>query len=164
MKRSYLWMSPFYLYSSRVCLPLMRFPPILMMLGLPRLNLGRCCCFVSIVSWISIVVCFFLGFWSELMFVTSSACFNLLRNRNSLFARLSFCWLALKWNCSFVTILKLLLSFSLTFSDEIVTAAQHLYEMVSFYFDDLGKLLFVDVFCFGLVLWSMCQFCLLDLT
>ena len=38
--------------------------------------------------------------------------------------------------------------FSLTFSDEVVTAAQHLYEMVSFYFDDLGKLLFVDVFLF----------------
>ena len=35
--------------------------------------------------------------------------------------------------------------FSLTFSDEVVTAAQHLYDMVSFYFDDLGKLLFVDV-------------------
>ena len=48
----------------------------------------------------------------------------------------------------FVTILKLLLSFSSDFSDEIVTAAQHLYEMVSFYFDDLGKLLFVDVFLF----------------
>ena len=47
---------------------------------------------------------------------------------------------------SFVIILKLLLSFSLTFSDEVVTAAQHLYEMVSFYFDDLGKLLFVEVF------------------
>ena len=28
-------------------------------------------------------------------------------------------------------------------SDEVVTAAQHLYEMVSFYFDDLGKPLFV---------------------
>ena len=27
-------------------------------------------------------------------------------------------------------------------SDEVVTAAQHLYEMVSFYFDDLGKPLF----------------------
>ena len=47
----------------------------------------------------------------------------------------------------------------MTFSDEIVTAAQHLYEMVSFYFDDLGKLLFVDVLfwfslyrvCFGFV-------------
>ena len=38
--------------------------------------------------------------------------------------------------------------FLLTFSDEVVTAAQHLYEMVSFYFDDLGKLLFVDVFLF----------------
>ena len=38
--------------------------------------------------------------------------------------------------------------FSLTFSDEVVTAAQHLYEMVSFYFDDLGKLLFVDVLVF----------------
>ena len=38
--------------------------------------------------------------------------------------------------------------FSLTFSDEVVTAAQHLYDMVSFYFDDLGKLLFVDVFLF----------------
>ena len=38
--------------------------------------------------------------------------------------------------------------FFLTFSDEIVTAAQHLYEMVSFYFDDLGKLLFVEVFWF----------------
>ena len=32
--------------------------------------------------------------------------------------------------------------FFLTLSDEVVTAAQHLYEMVSFYFDDLGKLLF----------------------
>ena len=33
--------------------------------------------------------------------------------------------------------------FLLFSSDEVVTAAQHLYEMVSFYFDDLGKLLFV---------------------
>ena len=32
----------------------------------------------------------------------------------------------------------------LSSSDEVVTAAQHLYEMVSFYFDDLGKPLFVD--------------------
>ena len=30
-------------------------------------------------------------------------------------------------------------------SDEVVTAAQHLYEMVSFYFDDLGELLFDDI-------------------
>ena len=38
--------------------------------------------------------------------------------------------------------------FSQFSSDEVVTAAQHLYDMVSFYFDDLGKLLFVDVFLF----------------
>ena len=34
--------------------------------------------------------------------------------------------------------------FLLFSSDEVVTAAQHLYEMVSFYFDDLGKPLFDD--------------------
>ena len=35
--------------------------------------------------------------------------------------------------------------FSQFSSDEVVTAAQHLYEMVSFYFDDLGKLLLDDI-------------------
>ena len=51
--------------------------------------------------------------------------------------------------CSFVDMFRVNYSFStevvfffLTLSDEVVTAAQHLYEMVSFYFDDLGKLLF----------------------
>ena len=51
--------------------------------------------------------------------------------------------------CSFVDMFGVNYSFStevvcffLTLSDEVVTAAQHLYEMVSFYFDDLGKLLF----------------------
>ncbi len=54
-----------------------------------------------------------------------------------------FCWLAsiclfffLSSNSKFVF---------LSSSDEVVTAAQHLYEMVSFYFDDLGKPLFVDI-------------------
>ena len=41
--------------------------------------------------------------------------------------------------------LKFVSFFSQFPSDEVVTAAQHLYEMVSFYFDDLGKPLFVDV-------------------
>ena len=45
--------------------------------------------------------------------------------------------------CSgWITRSQLKLFFFLTLSDEVVTAAQHLYEMVSFYFDDLGKLLF----------------------
>ena len=52
--------------------------------------------------------------------------------------------------------------FSLTFSDEVVTAAQHLYEMVSFYFDDLGKLLLVDVsFWFSLYRVSFSFVCLI---
>ena len=52
-------------------------------------------------------------------------------------------------NCSFFGYYtEVVVLLSLTFSDEVVTAAQHLYEMVSFYFDDLGKLLFVDVFLF----------------
>ena len=44
----------------------------------------------------------------------------------------------------FFSVLKIRNLFLLFSSDEVVTAAQHLYEMVSFYFDDLGKPLFVD--------------------
>ena len=56
----------------------------------------------------------------------------------------SFCWLAC--SCLFFSFLIWGLFFFLNFSsDEVVTAAQHLYEMVSFYFDDLGELLFDDI-------------------
>ena len=45
----------------------------------------------------------------------------------------------------FFSVPKFEICFFLFSSDEVVTAAQHLYEMVSFYFDDLGKPLFVDI-------------------
>ena len=76
------------------------------------------------------------------MFVTSSACFNLLWS-----VCLSVLLLAcFGLNCSFFGYYtEVVVLLSLTFSDEVVTAAQHLYEMVSFYFDDLGKLLLDEV-------------------
>ena len=103
--------------------------------------------FLLFAEFLFVYVC--LGFWSGPMFVLYSACFSPLMA-------------ALKWKCFLLPYWSCCYPFPLIFSDEIVTAAQHLYEMVSFYFDDLGKLLLVDVsFWFSLYRVSFSFVCLI---